>query len=65
MNGFEQFCINLYNERLEWYYQQKVFRELQQEYRKDNIAGIDMQVNVTFKNYSQKYYTKKKICPIF
>ncbi|VDN40357.1 unnamed protein product, partial [Gongylonema pulchrum] len=23
MNGFEQFCINLYSERLEWYYQQK------------------------------------------
>lgn len=46
MNGFEQFCINLYNERLEWYYQQKVLRELQWEYQKENISGIDVQVSV-------------------
>ncbi|VDM93271.1 unnamed protein product, partial [Litomosoides sigmodontis] len=43
VNGFEQFCVNFYNERLEWYYQQKVFRELQWEYQTDNITGIDMQ----------------------
>ncbi|CAG9530062.1 unnamed protein product, partial [Cercopithifilaria johnstoni] len=49
-NGFEQFCINLYNERLEWYYQQKVLRELQWEYRKDNISGIDMQSIQWFNN---------------
>ncbi|VBB33360.1 unnamed protein product [Acanthocheilonema viteae] len=50
VNGFEQFCINLYNERLEWYYQQKVLRELQWEYQKDNISGIDMQSIQWFNN---------------
>ncbi|VDO11758.1 unnamed protein product [Brugia timori] len=50
MNGFEQFCINLYNERLEWYYQQKVLRELQWEYQKDNISGVDMQSIQWFNN---------------
>uniref|UniRef100_A0A1I8EDA0 Myosin motor domain-containing protein n=1 Tax=Wuchereria bancrofti TaxID=6293 RepID=A0A1I8EDA0_WUCBA len=50
MNGFEQFCINLYNERLEWYYQQKVLRELQWEYQKDNISGVDTQSNQWFNN---------------
>ncbi|VDO47547.1 unnamed protein product [Onchocerca flexuosa] len=50
VNGFEQFCINLYNERLEWYYQQKVLREIQWEYQKDNISGIDMQSIQWFNN---------------
>uniref|UniRef100_A0A158Q8K6 Myosin motor domain-containing protein n=1 Tax=Elaeophora elaphi TaxID=1147741 RepID=A0A158Q8K6_9BILA len=52
VNGFEQFCINLYNERLEWYYQQKVLRELQWEYQKDNISGIDSQSIQWFNNES-------------
>ncbi|VDK79522.1 unnamed protein product, partial [Onchocerca ochengi] len=50
VNGFEQFCINLYNERLEWYYQQKVLREIQWEYQKDNVSGIDMQSIQWFNN---------------
>ncbi|EJD73864.1 Myo2p, partial [Loa loa] len=50
LNGFEQFCINLYNERLEWYYQQKILRELQWEYQKDSISGIDMQSVQWFNN---------------
>ncbi|VDN23542.1 unnamed protein product [Gongylonema pulchrum] len=44
MNGFEQFCINLYSERLEWYYQQKMLRELQLEYQKEDISGVDVRV---------------------
>ncbi|MCP9262375.1 BMA-HUM-4 [Dirofilaria immitis] len=50
VNGFEQFCINFYNERLEWYYQQKVLREIQWEYQKDNVSGIDMQSIQWFNN---------------
>lgn len=46
VNGFEQFCVNLYNERLEWYYQQKVLRELQWEYQKEDISGVDLQVTI-------------------
>ncbi|VDN04132.1 unnamed protein product, partial [Thelazia callipaeda] len=50
MNGFEQFCTNLFNERLECYYQKKILKDIQCEYQKEGIAGVDLQSIQWFDN---------------
>ena len=39
-NSFEQFCINVANEQLQFYFNQHIFSWEQQEYEREGVAGL-------------------------
>ena len=47
-NGFEQFCINLANEQLQYYFNQYIFSMELEEYQKEGLEGLQ----VSFKDNS-------------
>lgn len=52
-NGFEQFCINYCNEKLQQLFIQLVLKQEQEEYKRENIKWIDI-----------KYFDNEKICKL-